>query len=292
MDYYMCARRGKIKTRRGDIPQPTEFMTWIVTPSYADTPAAQTFASLEQARACASGGEFVSRSNRASCRRVSVEGQRFYIKIYDFSCKGLRVWLGRSKARTEWENLALFRSLGIATPEVVAYGETRKHGRVRSGALVTAEIPFTADLRTLAQRKDPHLADAAWRRTVLKQVAEYARRLHRAGFIHNDLNWRNVLVNLEGAPEVYFIDCPSGRWVPRPLRERGVVKDLAFLDKLGRQYLSRADRLRFYRYYREETGRLSPDGKRRIGRILGYLRERFGDRYDRRPAAHREEVKA
>jgi tRNA A-37 threonylcarbamoyl transferase component Bud32 len=266
-------------------------MTWIITPSYAASPAAHAFACLEQARATASGGEFISRSNRASCRRVTVGGQRFYVKIYDFSAKGLRVWLGRSKARTEWENLALFRSLGIATPDVVAYGETRRHGRVRSGALITAEVPSAVDLRTLAQRKDPRWADAAWRRAVLMQIADYARRLHQAGFIHNDLNWRNILVTLEGPPKVYFIDCPSGRWCPRPLRERGAAKDLAFLDKLGRQHISRTDRLRFYRYYRE-TGPLQAEDKRRIGRILGYLRQRFGDKYDRRQAAHTEEAKA
>ena len=264
-------------------------MTWIINTSYAASPAAQSFSSLEQARASASGGEYFSRSNRASCRRVSVEGQGFYIKIYDFSARGLRVWLGRSKARTEWENLALFRSLGIPTPDVVACGETRKHGRVQSGALVTAEIPSAVDLRTLALRRDERLADAAWRRSVLRQVADYVRRLHRAGFIHNDLNWRNILVKLEGAPEVYFIDCPSGHWCPRPLRERRMAKDLAFLDKLGRQYLSRTDRLRFFLHYRE-TGCLSPEDKRRIGRILGYLRERFGDKYDRRPRIDREEA--
>lgn len=257
-------------------------MTWIINPLYAASPAAHAFASLEEARATASGGVFVSRSNRASCRRVAVAGQVYYVKIYDFSARGLRVWLGRSKARTEWENLALFRRLGIRTPELVAYGETRRGGRVRSGALVSAEIPSAADLRTLAQRRDVRLADSAWRRAVLRQVAEYARRLHLAGFIHNDLNWRNVLVTLDGAPTVYFIDCPSGRPYPRFLRERGTVKDLAFLDKLGRQYFSRTDRLRFYRYYREADSRLQPDDKRHIGRILAYLRERFGDRYDRR----------
>lgn len=266
-------------------------MTWIITPSYAASPAAQSFATLEQTRATASGGELVSRSRRASCRRVVVGGQGFYVKIHDFSCKKLSTWLGRTKMRREWENLTLFRSLGIPTPDVVAYGETRQHGRVRSGALVTAEVPSAADLRTLAQRRDVHLADPAWRRAVLRQVAEYARRLHQASFIHNDLNWRNILVNLEGVPTVYFIDCPSGCRVLRPLREKGVIKDLAFLDKLGRQYLSRTERLRFYCYYRE-AGRLQAEDKRRIDRILSYMRQRFGDKYDRRLAAHREEVKA
>jgi hypothetical protein len=217
--------------------------------------------------------------------------RRFYVKMYDFSSKGLRGWLGRSKVRTEWENLALFRSLGIATHDVVAYGETRKRGRVRSGALVTAEVPSAVDLSALAMRQHPLFLDAAWRRAVLQRVADYARRLHQAGFIHNDLNWRNILVTLESPPEVYFIDCPSGRWWPLPLRERGITKDLAFLDKLGRQYLSRADRLRFYCYYRE-ISRLQPKDKRRIQRILDYLRQRFGDKYDRRPVVHTEEAKA
>jgi tRNA A-37 threonylcarbamoyl transferase component Bud32 len=255
-------------------------MTWIITPPFADSPAAHAFATLEQAYA--RGGEIVSTSARGCCRRVEVGERRYYVKIYAGAGKGLRSWLGRSRVRTEWENLVLFQSLGIPTPPVVAYGETRKRGCFHGGVLITAEVPDAVDLRTLAIRRDAHLLDAVWRREVLRRVADYTRCLHQAGFVHNDLNWRNILVTTEGAPEVFFIDCPSGRWWPRLLREGRTIKDLAYLDKLGRQYLSRADRLRFYRSYRE-IGRLQPEDKRHVGRVLGYLRQRFADKYDRRP---------
>jgi len=45
---------------------------------------------------------------------------------------------------------------------------------------------------------------------VLTQVAAITRSLHAHGFAHNDLKWRNLLVDDQPEPTVYLIDCPSG----------------------------------------------------------------------------------
>ena len=77
--------------------------------------------------------------------------------------------------------------------------------------------------------------------------------MHQKKFIHNDLKWRNILVSPSDKDEVYIIDCPAGRLLAGPLLapffRRGVIKDLACLDKVGRQALSRTRRLRFYLRY-------------------------------------------
>ena len=92
----------------------------------------------------------------------------------------------------------------------VGYGLERKYGSFVRGALITEEIPDTIDLASMAAIGDPRLRDRRWMAQVLRQIADITRTLHAAGFAHNDLKWRNLLVDGGGSPTVYLIDCPSG----------------------------------------------------------------------------------
>ncbi len=97
--------------------------------------------------------------------------------------------------------------------------------------------------------------------------------MHRHRFVHNDLKFRNVLVDFSNCPEVYIIDCPLGRRLFGPLFQRGIVKDLACLDRVAKRYLSRSQRLRFYKKY-QGTDRLTTRHRRQIRRILGFFEGR------------------
>ena len=92
-------------------------------------------------------------------------------------------------------------------------------------------------------------ADAGWFRALCQALGSQVRRMHAAGFAHNDLNWRNVLVVPDPVPQAWLFDCPNGRrWWP-PLLGFHVAKDLTHLDKMGRRWLSARQRLRFFHAY-------------------------------------------
>lgn len=215
-------------------------------------------------------GQRVSGADDSTCQvdAWEVGVQRYFLKRYRASDFSLGDYLGRSKVRREWDNLLLFRRLGISTPEPVAIGERRLRGRFREGVLISAEIPGAVDMGRIMD-SDPHrFRDRAWFDQLCRQLALPLRKLHDYGFAHNDLNWRNVLITEHPQLRVYFFDCPTGRRWIWPFRDFRIAKDLAHLDKMGRRYLSRTQRLRFFLYYRGHA-RLDAADKKVLRRVLG-----------------------
>ena len=186
---------------------------------------------------------------------------------------GLRGLIAPQRVVKEWENLLLFSKWRIPTAIVVAYGLERERGSFVRGALVTQEIPETTDMARMALAGDQRLRDRRWVAQVLRQVAAYTRRLHDEHFVHNDLKWRNLLVNDSEPPAVFLIDCPSGGFWRGPMLRYRIVKDLACLDKVAKYQLSRTQRLRFYLDYTGHS-RLSAADKRRICKVLDFFEGR------------------
>ena len=243
-----------------------------------DATARRGFGSLDQVFALS--GEQITRDTISEVLRVEDGGRRYYVKRYAGNGKtarkrwfGLRQWLAPQRVVGEWKNLLRFADWGIPTARVVAYGIERRFGGFRRGALVTEEIRDTSDLAKLATRNDPRLRDPHWLARVSGQIARIARRLHNAGFAHNDLYWRNLLVNEGINPEVFLIDCPSGRFWWGPFLQYRILKDLACLDKLARRHLSRTRRLRFYLDY-VGAAKLTAADKPRLRRIVRFFEGR------------------
>ncbi len=224
-------------------------------------------------RVLALTGEVINANPMSSLTRVCVDRRRYYVKIYEGGGRGLRRHLGRSRVRAEWQNLMFFRSIGVPTARVVAYGEQSGLVGDRKGALVTEEIPDTVDLASMARQAHPLFGDADWVDAVVRRLACHIRTLHEHSFIHNDLKWRNILVEFSRDPEVYIIDCPLGRRLYGPFYRRGVIKDLACLDKVAKSQVSGSVRMRFYRQYLDVDG-LARGDKRRVRRILRFFEGR------------------
>lgn len=216
-------------------------------------------------------GELVSCSPLSEVLRVELDGVRYYVKRYKRAGKALRRWLGRSRSQAEWENLQQFVRWGLATAEIVAYGVEKRLGFFVRGALITREVPQSVDLAALAKTGDSRLRDPKWIAAIGDQLSSAVRTMHDNHFIHVDLKWRNLLVDAQG--KVFFIDCPSGGFWYGPLFWRRVIKDLACLDEVAREHLSRTQRLRFYLRYVQRR-RMTPRDKKQIRRILAYFRER------------------
>ena len=248
---------------------------WHFNSDYRGGEAERLFGRIETVFAL--DGELITRDPLSRVLRVTVDGKRYYVKRYVGNGKnavrrwfGLRGFVGPQRVRKEWENLLTFRRLGIPAATLVGYGLERRFGYFLRGALVTEEVPGTADLATLARERDPRLRDRRWVASVSQQIAEITRTLHDAGFAHNDLKWRNLLVDDSARPTVCLIDCPSGNYWWGVFLAYRKIKDLACLDKVAKHQLSRTQRLRFYLDY-ARLKRLDAGGKQSIRRILSFF---------------------
>lgn len=231
--------------------------------------AAAAFADLDSVFALT--GEPIARDPLSEVIRVERAGLRYYVKRYWAAGKGLRRYLGRPRVKAEWQNLKHFERWGIPVAPLVAWGLERRAGAFVRGALITLEVPNTMDMAAIATNADPRLAERQWVERISRQVAQATRTLHDHRFAHNDLKWRNLLVNDAG--ELFLIDCPSGDFWWGPFLRRRIVKDLACLDKVAKYRLSRTQRLRFYLQYQRRS-RLTSGDRAVIDQVLKYFEGR------------------
>lgn len=240
---------------------------WNLDPAFARLDG--IFGSLDAV--FAAQGERLTQDALSELIKVDHQGVAYYVKRYTSAGRGLRRYLGKPRVKAEWQNLKRFAKWGIPTAEVVGFGLERDGGSFERGAMITLELPTTEDLLALVKQHDPRLQDRAWVNHVSHQLARHTRTLHDHHFTHNDLKWRNLLVDNAGT--LYLIDCPNGAfWWGFMLRYR-ITKDLACLDKVAKYQLSATQRLRFYLQYRRRD-RLNASDKKRIRHILSFFEGR------------------
>jgi tRNA A-37 threonylcarbamoyl transferase component Bud32 len=227
---------------------------------------------IDSLHASMTAGEMLKSGRANEVRRLQVSGpvaRTLYIKKYWYPTARLRwsgfyrgTFLGRSKVRTEFENLHLLREWGLDAPAAVAYGETRS-GRWLHRSFVISEgvaDPVSLDLficsRLIRER----------RRELIRRLADLTRRMHEHQFVHHDYFWRNILLSGKSLEHFYLIDSHKGRrW--RWLERRSRAKDLATLDAPAPGYFRRTERLRFFLQYRGHA-RLTKTDKALIRLVL------------------------
>ncbi|OQW69019.1 MAG: hypothetical protein BVN34_05755 [Proteobacteria bacterium ST_bin12] len=218
-------------------------------------------------------GENITHDSVSDVIKVQHQNVNYYVKRYTSAGKGIKQFLGKSRIEGEWENLQWFAQWGILTATIIGFGLEKKWGLFHRGAIITQEIPNTLNLAQMAEQSN--LIDSDSVRVISQSLSAYTRKIHQHGFIHNDLKWRNILINDKF--QVFLIDCPLGDfWKGRMLQYR-IVKDLKTLDNHAKKYLRRTQRLRFFLDYMESK-RLNADSKQLL---LSLLRRR-SRRYDKR----------
>lgn len=217
----------------------------------------------------------VSTDNHGDVIRLELGAHSYYIKRF-FEATGVRSWLWRSRLRMEYQNQRRFAAWGLNAARVVGYGEEYIFSRTLRGVLVTEGVPDSASLEDIAQNMPDQLRDKAWLNSVMQQVADMTSLLHKHQFCHNDLFWRNLLIQSYQTerPKLYLIDCPSGSFWWGPSLRKRMVKDIAGLDRLARRFLSYSQRLRFIKKYLNKE-RLDTADKRFIREILDYPDKRM-----------------
>lgn len=248
---------------------------WTLFPPWDKTKALMSqFKSMEQIFAIKA--EIISKSPQSEIFSQVVDGQTYFIKRY-FRTKGLGSWLGFSRLRVEARNQNLFNKFGLAAARVVAYGEDYFFTKTIRGVLITEGIENVIDLVTIIKNEPQKFADKDWSNAVLIDLARVVRTLHEHQFCHNDLHWRNVLIqqhSVNDEPKIFLIDCPSGKRLFWPFLYHRKLKDLASLDKLAAKYLSRTQRLTFYLEYRQ-IKRLSKKDKTMIKGVFARKESRL-----------------
>ena len=227
------------------------------------------FGSLEKVFALQ--GERITHDPLSELIRVTRDGVDYYVKRYRNNGTGLRKYAAKPRIKAEWQNLKRFAKWGIPTAQVIAQGLERRAGAFVRGAMITREIPNTRDLADLANSKSLLLQDRTWVQQVSVQVAHATRVMHDHSFTHNDLKWRNLLVNQQA--QVYLIDCPAGTFWWGPMLRYRIIKDLACLDKVAQYQLSQTQRLRFYLQYCQRA-RLNAQDKKQIAKIVRFFEGR------------------
>tara|TARA_B110000902_G_scaffold61756_1_gene72969 strand:- start:12 stop:758 length:747 start_codon:yes stop_codon:yes gene_type:complete len=239
---------------------------WTITDSFANTPAAALFASIDAVFDLQ--GEKITSAPISEVIKVSCNNKNYYVKRYTARGGKLSKWFGNSRILGEWQNLVFFQKIGVSTPPIVTYGETSTNNY--RGCVITEEVANTVDLSVLAETNQPELRNKQWLNHVSQQIADAARKMHQQGFAHNDLKWRNILVTKETLPTAYFIDCPVGRFWPWPFLQHRIIKDIACIDKVAKFALSRTQRLRFYLHYKQKT-KLNSNDKKVLKKIIHYF---------------------
>ncbi len=224
---------------------------WSVFPSSDQTDLSTYFPSMNAVFDLQ--GDIISSSDQSEIFAHHINNKTYFVKRY-FASKGFASWFGFSRFRVELKNQLWFNQINMPAAKVVAYGEERLLFKTKRGVLILEGINNVTDLAELAKHKPEKFNDRAWCNALTLQVANILKTLHSHSFCHNDMHWRNVLVQTgktDGELQAYLIDCPFGRKLFWPFLNYKKLKDLANIDKFAPQYLSRTQRLRFFYEYRQ-----------------------------------------
>jgi tRNA A-37 threonylcarbamoyl transferase component Bud32 len=171
-------------------------------------------------------------------------------------------FLGASKVRTEFENLARLRKWGLDAPSPIAYGEERSGRWLHRSFLISEGVTEPLPLDLFVTQHLPGLAadeQKGLRREVIERLADYTRRMHEHRFVHHDYFWRNILLSGASLSHFFLIDSHKGRcWKPRT-ETRSRAKDLATLDAPAPGFFRRTERLRFFLHYRGHSNPTKED---------------------------------
>ena len=227
------------------------------------------------------GGKIVKSAPSTEVRRLEVDGRQLYLKKYWVThpnqlLSGIArgVLFGRSKVRREYENLARLRDWGLDAPAPVAYGEVRRAGWLVRSVLVSEGIAQPLPLDEFIRNQLP--LQPSLRDVLIGRLADYVRCLHEHNFAHQDLYWRNIILNGTSLEHFHLIDAHKSRCWSAANELPCRAQDLATLDAPAPWFFRRSERLRFYLRYIGHN-KLADHDKQLIRlalQIAGPLRER------------------
>lgn len=243
----------------------------VVHPDWQTLLGAHDLVTVRGVYAC-STGRAVASSRTTQVREIELaetdtaRPRTLFIKRYWFPSFASRwngalrgTFLGRSKVRREFDNLAWLRAHGFDAPRPVAWGEERNGGWLTRSLLISEGIPEPLALSKFIRDTLPS-RPASVRRELIERLAALTRRLHEQRFVHHDLFWRNIILTGEALDRFALIDAHKGRVWRMGAEQRSRAADLAALDAPAPWFFRRTERLRFFLLYRGHA-RLTPEDR-------------------------------
>ena len=166
--------------------------------------------------------------------------------------------------RREWENIARLAGLGIPTMRRVAYGERKILFFEAHSFVITERIPQATPMDDYIVRTAPEAVSGELlreKRSLLWDLGDLARRLHRGGLTHMDLYLNHIFVRetASGEKVLHLIDLQRVAR-RRFFKRRWIVKDLAAILYSARKLpLSRTDFARIFMAYFD--GKITPQAR-------------------------------
>ncbi|MEN8128097.1 MAG: lipopolysaccharide core heptose(I) kinase RfaP [Planctomycetota bacterium] len=215
--------------------------------------------------------------------RFELGGKGFYIKKH-FEC-GMGAVLDELfhlrkphiGAGHERDVLDRLHAIGIDTMTVAAFGREGKILTRQRSFLVTEELTNIKSTAKVCAEWPTKPPAAAFKRGLLRKIAEIAKKLHENGINHRDFYLCHFLLDVSGetnkahSPKLFLVDLHRAQQRPRvPFRWR--VKDIGGLYFSAMDIgLSRCDLFRFMRLY---TGKSLRETLREDGRFWKAVRQR------------------
>jgi len=195
-------------------------------------------------------------------------GKNYFLKVHtgvgwkEIAKNLIQLRLPIVSAKPEWRALHLLKELDIDTLTPVAFGSKGYNPARRQSFLVTEDLGDTVTLEDFllpsVRRKLSIPVNAGLKRSMVRKVAEIAKRMHGNGINHRDFylcHFRIAVSQLQLAtptqiPRIYLMDLHRAQVHRHRLRERWIVKDLAGLYFSSMDLaVTHRDRLRFIRFY-------------------------------------------
>ncbi len=217
--------------------------------------------------------------------RLRLDGQTAYLKKHHIRTLSSRLRAkfglpaGETAARTEARNVRRLARDGIASMTLIAYGERLSGDGLLESFLISEDLSGYVQLDNFIAARFPQRElfstlrrdrnDARDLKNLIDEVADVARRFHRAGYNHRDLYCCHFFIR-ETAPggfDVRLIDLQRVQQ-RRRLRRRWIVKDLAQLAySAPRDRIKCTHKMAFVRSYLG-VSKLRPRDKRLIRAVL------------------------
>lgn len=215
------------------------------------------------------GGETVKSIGARSVIRIKLTVQDrervFYLKRHNIEFKGIGVFLAPlfprwmpSQGRKEFENICDFRKHGLATVLPVVAGERRFRFFWMESFLITEDFSPCISLEKILQDKPDLFGGPGGeirRRSLLKEVAFLARKMHNSGFNHLDFNATHILLCYENGADVPGLALFDLQRVDKRkfFRFRWMIKSLARLNYTMPDHIFTAkDRISLFLNYKDK----------------------------------------
>ena len=188
-------------------------------------------------------------SERSNIFSLRANGGRVVLKEYKPRGIG-KAWTDLyrpSKAIREFVLGNRLLKMGIPVAEPLTVGEKRNLRLLKKCFLITEELSQARNLSLYVNSLHPPLNKKKIREKweFISRLAESIRDIHNKGFTHGDLNTSHIMVK---GNRFYYLDFENAR-LKRKASDFRWIKDLSRLNESMPSYITRTDKLRFYKEY-------------------------------------------